>query len=1085
MFIAATIVNVAYAQPYWALTVTNLAGGFNSPYAVAVDNAGNIYVADTGNNAIKRITPDGSVATFATGFNHPQGVAVDTSGNVYVADAYNNAVEKITPGGDVSTLATSFNIPEGVAVDASGNVYVADTGSDTIKEVATNGTVSILAGASGSPGSANGAGSIARFDDPGSIAVDSSGNLYVADTGNYTIREITLSGSIWTVSTLAGLAGSLGSTDGSGSNARFNSPGGVAVDLSGNIYVADTGNHTVRKIIGGTVSTMAGQAGSSGSANGTGSSARFDNPGGVAVDNSGNVYVADTSNNCMREIIPVSATWAFITFAGLAGNYGSKDGSGTNAEFGDLYGITADGYGNIYVADNTFDTIRKISPIGIVSTLAGKAGHSGSSDNVGTNALFNGPSSVAVDQAGDLYVADTYNNTIREILPNESVSTLAGKAGNQGSADGTGSNARFADPQSLAVDSSGNVYVADTGNDTIRLVTQGGVVTTIAGRAGYNGSTDGTGTNALFSGPYGIAVDGAGDVYVADTGNDTIRKLTLNGGVWTTTTFAGQAHSGGIVDGIGNNARFALPRAIVVDSLGNIYLADQETIRVVTPAGVVSTVAGMNGVLGSADGKGGNARFDNPYGVTIDLAGNLYVADTYNYTIRKGIYAAPIYTTPFATVYSFTPGGLDGQDPVGGLIQGAYGNLYGTARYGGTNDDGSVFLVTPSGTFTRLFSFLNNMAAYPVAPLTQGRDGNLYGTTPYGGANGLGAVFKIAMCSGILTDLYSFSNNTDGLRPTGPIMQASDGNFYGTTFGGGSEDAIWGSIFRLTQAGQHTTLYSFNGQPDGAYPVSALIQGTDGNIYGTTSFGGTNNRGMVFKMTLNGSLNDLYSFSSGSDGSTPFSGVLQGMDGNLYGITEAGGTYGDGTIFKMTTNGILIWSTAFNGTNGTPSPSGVSLPGPSLIQATDGNLYGTTYGGGTNGQGTVFQITTNGLLTTLYSFQAGGFPEGQEPWGSVVQGRDGNLYGTTYNSTIFRLSIPFAFQTALQTNGTIAFGWNSTGNAAAGQVFQLQVKTNLISSHWLNVGGFITASNSTVNASDTIGTNPQRFYRLMLMPQAW
>ena len=155
---AVFIANVVYAQPYWALTVTNFASGFNSPNAVAVDSAGNVFVADTGNNAIKEITPDGTVSAFATGFNHPYGVAVDTSGNVYVADAYNNAIEKITSGGSVSTLATNLNIPEGVAVDVFGNVYVADTGSDTIKEIATNGNVSILAGASGSPGSANGAG---------------------------------------------------------------------------------------------------------------------------------------------------------------------------------------------------------------------------------------------------------------------------------------------------------------------------------------------------------------------------------------------------------------------------------------------------------------------------------------------------------------------------------------------------------------------------------------------------------------------------------------------------------------------------------------------------------------------------------------------------------------------------------------------------------------------------------------------------------------------------------------------------------------------------------------------------------------
>ena len=329
--------------------------------------------------------------------------------------------------------------------------------------LAQNFTFTTWAGTVGSAGSADGTGGAARFNLPMGLAIDAAKNVYVGDYGNNTIRKITSAG---VVTNLAGFAGGVGSTDGTASAARFNQPNGIAVDSAGNVYVADMGNHTIRKITAvGVVTTLAGFPGASGSTNGTGSAARFNTPQGVAVDSAGNVYVAENNNH----------------------------------------------------------TIRKITSGGVVTTLAGTAGIAGSADGNGSVARFNFPSGLAVDNAGTIYVADEVNQTIRKVTSSGVVTTLAGTAGVTGWADGLGGAARFYRPWSIAVDSFGNLYVTEKINGTIRKVTSGGVVTTIAGVALSSGSADGTGSVARFNWPRGVAVDRGGVVYVADELNSTIR----------------------------------------------------------------------------------------------------------------------------------------------------------------------------------------------------------------------------------------------------------------------------------------------------------------------------------------------------------------------------------------------------------------------------------------------------------------------------------------------------------------------------------------------------------------------------------
>jgi sugar lactone lactonase YvrE len=331
-----------------------------------------------------------------------------------------NAVGSITsvPAALTVAAAMTFQSAVGIVSDALGNLYVSDANNHTIWKVDPTNHKTLLAGSPGLPGSSDGLGSNAQFRNPGGLALDSAGNLVVADTGNHTIRRIAPDG---TVTTLAGSPGVPGSTDGVGAQARFNAPYGIAVDGSGTVYIADTQNHTIRRMAtDGTVSTYAGAAGQPGLVNGANASALFNQPNGLALMPDGTLVVADYGNSC----------------------------------------------------------IRTISPAGQVSTLAG-LGTTGFTNGAGTLATFYWPVGVAVDASGAIWVADTHNHAIRKVLPDHTVSTLAGLGGTPGNADGTGTTALFNLPCGIATTPSGNLIVADTYNHILRVVTPAGVVTTL------------------------------------------------------------------------------------------------------------------------------------------------------------------------------------------------------------------------------------------------------------------------------------------------------------------------------------------------------------------------------------------------------------------------------------------------------------------------------------------------------------------------------------------------------------------------------------------------------------------------------
>lgn len=574
-------------------------------------------------------------------FDSPSGVAVIGTDR-YVADRDNHVIRKIDAAGSVTTLAGTFGAagsvdgtgpaarfrsPSGIAA-AGTLLYVCDTGNHTIRKiVSTSGVVTTMAGLAGTPGATDGTGSAARFSSPRGITTDGGSTLYVADTGNHILRKVTASGD---VATIAGDKGISGSDDGTGSAARFSAPEGITLLQASLLYVSDTGNHTLRKVVltasFGIVTTLAGSAGIPGSADGIGSLARFSSPAGMAND--GNLLLlCDAGNHTLRT---VSQAGEVVTLAGTAGSSGFADGTGGTARFFDPAGIGTDGVSRFAVADRGNHLLRQVTLAGVVSTLAGNAPRTGTEDGTGSAARFSGPSGVAL-LGEDLYVADGANHTIRKIVPDGTVTTLAGFAGTAGSTDGTGSASRFRSQGGIAV-LVGDLYVADTENHTIRKVTAAGDVSTLAGTPGSTGSTDGTGASALFNNPRGIAVMGS-DLYVADTGNHTVRKVTLSGIV---TTLAGLAGTPGSEDGTGTAARFDSPRGIVSTGT-SLFVADtgnHAVRKIATPSGVVSTFAGSAGSAGYADNPGDAARFSSPDGIAA-VGSVLYVADRGNHAVRR------------------------------------------------------------------------------------------------------------------------------------------------------------------------------------------------------------------------------------------------------------------------------------------------------------------------------------------------------------------------------------------------------------------------------------------------------------------
>ncbi|HZT43750.1 MAG TPA: choice-of-anchor tandem repeat GloVer-containing protein [Chthonomonadaceae bacterium] len=495
-------------------------------------------------------------------------------------------------------------------------------------------------------------------------------------------------------------------------------------------------------------------------------------------------------------------------------------------------------------------------------------------------------------------------------------------------------------------------------------------------------------------------------------GAGTVFKLTLSGMLTTLHTFPAAYPSSDGLNPYGG---------LILASDGNFYGATlyggvygAGTIFKITPQGSLTTLYSFNV---DSDGQEGSLT-----SLIQGSDGNFYGTTGGGGPNGMGTVFKMTPDGTLTTLHTFN--GSDGSSPEG-LVEGSDGNYYGATDRGGPNDNGTIFQITPNGVFTSLYTFAGAYGAGPNG-LTSGSDGNFYGTTRGGGPNGTGTVFKITP-QGALTSLYSFSatngtqgTNADGANPNANLALGSDGSFYGTTYAGGTYGV--GTVFKITPQGVLTVLTSIPAgtNADGSIP-NGLIPGADGNLYGTAQQGGVNGAGTVFRMTPTGTLTTLYAFSlpsaagTNADGANPMAGLIQGTNGNFYGTTFAGGANGVGTVFQITPAGAFTTLASFGGVYG-------AHPRAALLLAADGNFYGTTSQGGANGNGTVFKITPAGALSLLYTFSAtSGTPpvnsDGAQPWASLAQGSDGNFYGTTTlggaggTGTVFQITPAGAFTT--------------------------------------------------------------------------
>jgi uncharacterized protein (TIGR03437 family) len=653
---------------------------------------------------------------FATSaqLNNPMGMALDAAGNLYVADRDANVVRRIS-GGVISTVAIGLNQPFDVAVDSRGSLFVADTGNDRVVRVGADGTLADVAAGG-------------QLNHPEGLAIDANDNLYIADTFNGRILRVSSDGHL---STIAGI-GTTGVFSGDGGpavNAAISLPTAVTLDPQGNLFIADFGNARVREISNGVITTVLGSANGAPILEGEpAASTRLEGPTGVAVDRAGIIYFAEggigSGTGLARgdfRVWKVPLTGELRTLAGTgASNFAGDGGPASAAQLNGATAMSVDGEGNLYIADAANQRIRRISSGGAIDTVLGN-GTPGFAGDFGSpaGAVFNTPRGVAAELGGAIYVADTLNNRVRKYTPGGNVFTYAGNGnaayfGDGGSATSASINA----PEGLALDAAGNVYIADTNDNAVRKVTPNGIITTIAGNGltGFAGD-GGLATRAQLNRPRAVAVDSAGNVYVADTGNHRVRRVDTAGNI---ATIAGNGATDFLPDdSAGINSSLSDPRGVAVDSAGNVYISDtgHNRVRKLFPTGAITTIAGHDGTCcySGDNGLALTAQLNQPAGLMVDAAGNVYVADTGNSAIRM---LRPIATTVTINAVTNAASNLTGPVSPGELV-----TLYGTGMDG-------VKSVTFNGLSAPVLYSTTNQVGAAVPYAVAGSSAQVTVTTP-------------------------------------------------------------------------------------------------------------------------------------------------------------------------------------------------------------------------------------------------------------------------------------------------------------------------------------------------------------------
>jgi trimeric autotransporter adhesin len=717
---------------------------FDNISSVVSDGAGGFYFSDLNYGKVYRVTADGTlhlIAGSTYGFSGdggqaasaqlaaPRGIAVDIGGNLYIADGGNQRIRKVTPTGVISTVAgngtagfggdggqaasAQLNGPIGAAVDAGGNLYIAELANQRVRKVTPAGVISTVAGNGTSGFSGDGGpATSAQLADPRSVAVDAGGNLYIADGSNQRIRKVTPAG---VISTVAGNGTPGFSGDGPATSVRLATPMSVAVDADGNLLIAEYGNNRIRILVGGLLWTVAGNGtvGFSGDG-GQATSAQLNFPYGAAVDASGNIFIADTGNHRIRKVA-LAGVISTVAGGGTSG-FGGDGGQATSAQLNYPFSAAVDASGNLYIADTSNHRARKVTPAGVISTVAG-TGY-----GVGVNQM-RFPEAVAVDAGGNLYIADSWNSRILEVTPAGIIITVAGNGTpGFGGDDGPATSAKLSYPSGVAVDASGNLYIAELANQRVRKVTPAGIINTVAGNgtSGFGGD-GGPATSAQLASPRGVAVDAGGNLYIADMANHRIRKVTPAGVINTVAGIGTPGFSGD--GGPATSAQFNGLYGVAVDADGNLYVADSRNnrIRQVTPAGVINTVAGIGTAgFGGDGGPATSAQLAGPRGVAVDAGGNLYIADTNNSRVRKVSQLGSSLALALSSGGAATASTAGGAGPVQAgyaLLSSSSGNPpYGTAVFSFTQNGIVVSEVgvpaSPPTTHASLFvDFRTNVPA--------------------------------------------------------------------------------------------------------------------------------------------------------------------------------------------------------------------------------------------------------------------------------------------------------------------------------------------------------------------------------------
>jgi len=584
-----------------------LSAQMNYIQGVAADGVGNVYFSDSKNNRIRKITPSGVISTVAG------------SGSWG------------SKGDGGPAVSAGLSGPRGIAVDQAGDLFIADTGNNEIRMVNSAGTITTVAG-NGTTGFSGDGGPavLAQLDQPIAVAVDASGNIFIADQHNNRIRMVNAAGIITTVT--GGTPGFSGD-GGPAASAQISNPGGVAVDRAGNLFIADIGNSRIRVVNpAGIIGTLAGNGtvGFSGDG-GPATSAQFVVPLDVSVDAAGNLFIADQGNYRIRE----------VNAAGVIDSRAGTSDDGRPASFAQFFfpnTVAADGAGNVFVADTDMHRIRKINPAGIMTNFAGNgsAGFSGDGGPAASAQLYY-PAAITLDAAGNLYIADTRNERVRKVTPDGIITTIAGSIGRPLGDGGPAVQARVTEPDGVAVDQNGNVFIAEAAGNRIRRVDTTGIISTVAGN-GINGFSGdgGPAVSAQLSSPAGLAVDGAGNLFIADSVNNRIRVVSPNGII---NTVAGNGTAGFAGDGgSAAAAQISYAQSVAVDAAGNLFIGDtnNQRIRKVTPDGIITTVAGTGTYGFSGDGGAAlSAQISRPYGVAVGGTNTVFFTDTFSNRIRK------------------------------------------------------------------------------------------------------------------------------------------------------------------------------------------------------------------------------------------------------------------------------------------------------------------------------------------------------------------------------------------------------------------------------------------------------------------